>query len=315
MPRKTLDSLAELAKLSPEQVDRFFAQCDPVAVVGLIDETPDHELGRLVLVDHIRMPAVHHILDRLSEFAIPDRIANVKGVVHFRVTVPNKTDEVHGLLFEGGTVRVTPPAERDPHVVISTDALSFLRLISGGKNAALLLLGGSLFVKGDEALALRVGGVFQVPGQPGVAVDPAEVDPVAVARVLRHVKDKDLRDVMASGFRPVVLEQVFAHFPEFLDTRKAAKQELSIGFKITGRPDGDVDRYVVHVAAGTCTVVDEPGEDEQPDATITVSGADFLKLVTGHLNPVIGVVRGTLKVKGEVTAALALHKIMNIPGS
>ncbi|MGN6129736.1 MAG: SCP2 sterol-binding domain-containing protein, partial [Nocardioidaceae bacterium] len=177
---------------------------------------------------------------------------------------------------------------------------------------ARLRLGGGWRVVGAEALARAVGGVFQVPGKPGVPVDPAAVDPEQVARVLEHAKDAHLREVMTGGFRDVVLEQVFARFPEFLDRRKAAQHTLHVGFTITGRSDGGVDRYTVHVVDGVCRV--EAGGAEGRDATITLSGADFLKLVTGHLNPVMGVMRGALKVRGDVSRALLLHKIMRIPG-
>ena len=72
-----------------------------------------------------------------------------------------------------------------------------------------------------------------------------------------------------------------------------------------------MDRYVVRVSDGACRV--EP-DVRGRDATITVSGGNFLKLVTGHLNPVMGVMRGQLKVRGDVSTALALHKLMRIPG-
>ena len=68
---------------------------------------------------------------------------------------------------------------------------------------------------------------------------------------------------------------------------------------------------VVEVREGACQV--SPGGRAR-DATLVLDGAAFLKLVTGHLNPVVGVMRGALKVRGDVTAGLALHKIMRIPG-
>ena len=49
------------------------------------------------------------------------------------------------------------------------------------------------------------------------------------------------------------------------------------------------------------------------DATITVEGADFLRLATGQLHPVRGVLTGALKVKGERTKALALNAVMVPP--
>lgn len=308
----SLTSLLQLADLPAAEVDRFFAEEDPERIVALVDAASDEDLRRLVDRVEVRDAAVHHVLHRLGEFAIPDRLGKVNGVVEFAVDVPKGPQERHALVFDGHTVAVLEGDAPQVDVTIETEILDFVRLISGGVNAALLLLGGRLRVVGDESLALAVGGVFQVPGKPGVAVDPAEVDPEQVARVLKHARDGHLKEVMAGGFREVVLEQVFARFPDFLDARKAARHSLHVGFTITGRPDGEVDRYVVHVVDGACRV--DPGSTEGRDATITVSGADFLKLVTGHLNPVMGVMRGSLKVRGDVSRALLLHKIMRIPG-
>jgi putative sterol carrier protein len=307
----TLSSVADLARLSPEDVDRFFAEEDPEAIVALVDAASDEELGRLVRLHHVRDAAVHHVLHRLGEFAIPERLARVSGVVEFVVDVPKGEAERHALVFDGHEVGVLEGQATQVDVTIETSALDFVRLISGGCNAALLLLGGRLRVVGDEALALAVGGVFQVPGKPGVAVDPAEVDPEQVAGVLKQVRQAHLEEVMRGGFRPVVLEQVFSRLPEYLDERRSGHHAVSVGFVITGRPDGAADRYAVHVADGACRV--EPGGDGR-DATITLGGADFLRLVTGNLNPVMGVMRGHLKVRGDVSAALRLHKLMRIPG-
>ena len=307
----SLTSVAQLSGLTPDEVDRFFAEEQPEVIVRLVDAAPDDQLRSLLATAHLRDAAVHHVLNRLEEFAIPDRLRQVNGVVEFVVEVPKGVAERHALVFDGHTVGVLEGDVADPDVTIETGILDFVRLVSGGKNAALLLLGGRLRVVGDEALALAVGGVFQVPGKPGVAVDPAEVDPEQVAVVLKQVGDGHLRRVMSGGFRAVVLDQVFTRFPQFLDQDKAAGRRLSVGFTITGRPDGGADRVVVHVADGACRV--EP-DGAARDATITLSGESFLKLVTGNLNPVLGVMRGALKVRGDVTTALELHKIMRVPG-
>jgi putative sterol carrier protein len=46
---------------------------------------------------------------------------------------------------------------------------------------------------------------------------------------------------------------------------------------------------------------------------VTCEGHDFLRLATGHLNPVYGVLRGHLKVKGDQTKALQLSSVLDIP--
>jgi putative sterol carrier protein len=118
---------------------------------------------------------------------------------------------------------------------------------------------------------------------------------------------------MASGFRPIVLEEVFRRFPDFVDTGKASRLRLSVGFRIGGRGDGEVDRYVVHLADGACTIETGPPEGQRRDATITLDGADFLRLATGQLHPVRGVLTGALKVKGDRAKALALNAVMVPP--
>lgn len=306
-------SALELADLPADEVDRFFATEEPERIVDLVGALSDRDLGRLVGIEHLREAAVRRVLDRLGEFAVPGPLAEVKGVVEFRVDVPKGRPERHALLFDGGGVVPVPVAEHDPDVVVSMAALDFVRMVSGGRNAALLLLGDRLRVEGDERLALLVGGVFQVPGRPGVAVDPSEVDPEQVAVVLRGVKDAHLDRVMSGGFREVVLSQVFERLPEFLDQAKAAARRITVAFRIDGRPDGGSDRVTVYVDRGTCRTERDAGGDR--DATLVLGGTQFLKLVTGHLNPVTAVVRGELKVKGDLNAALTLYRIMRIPGT
>lgn len=310
MPEAT--TLTDLAALSPAQAESYFAEEDAEVLVALVGDASDEELRHLVGTPHVRRAAVRHILGRLDEFAVEERLAEVDGVVEFCIDVPDDEPERHGLVFAGGSLSVAEPGGYQPDVTLALGAFEFARLVTGGENAALLLLADRLQVTGDADLALRVGGVFRVPGRPGVAVDPADVDPAQVAQILGTVSDEHLRAVMGGGFRDVILEQVFDRFPEFLDTEKARKHRMSVGFTIGGRSDGESDRYVVHVADGACRV--EPG-GEGREATIVADGANFLKLVTGHLNPVMGVMRGALKVRGDVAAALTLHKIMRIPGS
>jgi putative sterol carrier protein len=122
-----------------------------------------------------------------------------------------------------------------------------------------------------------------------------------------------MKAVMEGGFRPVVLEEVFRRFPEFIDSEKASDLTLTVGFRIGGRKDGEVDRYVVHVADGACTVETDPPKGQQRDATISLDGADFLRLATGQLHPVKGVLTGALKVKGDKGKALALNAVMVPP--
>src|SRR6476619_452291 len=198
MPR--VNSALDLLEHTPDQADAFFATEDAERVVGLVDALTDRELARLVDVPHLRTSAVRHVLGRLGEFALPAPLAEVEGVVEFRVDVPQGPPEVHVLVFDGEGVAAAPAGTRRPDVTIGLAALDFVRMVSGGRNAALLLLGDRLRVDGDEQLALRVGGVFRVPGRPGVAVDPSAVDPEPAAAMLKGVKARTPARRSPGGF-------------------------------------------------------------------------------------------------------------------
>ena len=250
------------------------------------------------------------MLDRLHEYAIADRLATLEGTM----LIDLDEGACHALDFGGGrlTVRhdLAPGTAAD--VVLRAQPVPFLRLVSGERNAGLEYLAGRLDIVGDCDLALAVGGIFKVPGTCDVAVDPRSLDPVDVATVLGTVSPAHLASVMTSGFRDVVLDEIFRRLPEFVNHRKARRADLTIGFRLLGRPDGEVERYVVRVEDGEVTV-GQGEESEQRDATITCDAADFLRLATGHLSAVKGVMRGQLKVRGDKGKALQLSGLMDIP--
>ena len=317
-----MSSLTEmLSGLEPDELDHFFHETDAEKIVELVATASDRELERLLCDDPVRSAAVGSVLARLHEYAVLERLVEVRGSVAFRLRTPRKGEETYLLLFERRELTVVPPPGSHeagvPEVTITCGMLEFVRLVTGGANAALLHLANRLAIDGDELLALEVGGVFRVPGKDGVAVDPKSLDPVDVAVAIAKVKDSHLHAVMSGALREVVLTEVFRRLPDYVDREKARPHDLAVGFKIGGRADGGVDRYVVRLCGGQVSVerVDDAADGPDRDATIALSGAQFLKLVTGHLNPVTGVMRGQLKVRGDVRAALTFSGLMEIPSA
>jgi putative sterol carrier protein len=303
--------LDRFSVMSAHEVNDFFRSSDVLEITEVIRSASDDDLRALLDLEHFRAEGVVAILDRFAEFADAERLAEITGVVRFELARSRKDVERHTARFEAGTVKLDAGAE--PDVTISADIVDFVRLVTGQSNAALLYLGAALAIEGEEMLALAVGSVFTVPGSNRAAVDPSALDPVDVATAVATTSGKHMKSVMEGGFRSIVLEEVFRRFPEFIDAEKAGTLKLSVGFRIGGRKDGEVDRYVVHVADGVCTIETDPPEGQRRDATITLEGADFLRLATGQLHPVRGVLTGALKVKGDRTKALALNAVMVPP--
>jgi putative sterol carrier protein len=303
--------LTTLATLDVAAAQRLFADTPAEELVDGVRALDDDALWSLLDRDEIRPVAVTGILARLHEYAVPAMLERVEGRVGLVLDRRSKVLETHVLSCSGGELRLTDDA--DPvDVTLRTSVVRFIRLISGEHNAGLEYLSGHLDIDGDADLALAVGGMFRVPGSEEVAVDPRTLDPVDVAVALGEVDSRHLKKVMASGFRPVVLEEIFRRLPEFVNQRKAATTRLDIGFRLLGNPSGEVERYHVSIDAGTATVT--AGEEGQRrDATISCEGHDFLRLATGHLNPVAGVLKGTLKVKGDKAKALHLSSLIDFP--
>jgi putative sterol carrier protein len=304
--------IEQLATMSESEVREFFRTSDVLEITTVVRDATDEQLTRLIEIDHLRSEAVGAILARFPEFADAGRLGEIEGVVRFDLVHRKKKHaERHTVRFTAGSVALEPDVE--PEVTISAELLDFVRLVTGQSNAALLYLGGRLGIDGHAMLALAVGSVFTVPGSGVAAVDPTSLDPVEVATAVATTSVKHMRSVMEGDFRPIVLEEVFRRFPEFIDTGKAEGLELTIGFRIGGRLDGEVDRYVVHVRDGACAVETDPPEGQRRDATVIIDGADFLRLALGQMHPVRGVLTGSMKVKGDRAKALALNAVMVPP--
>jgi len=306
--------LQQLRTASRDDASAFFAEVDPETLVTAVRATSDEELLALMARDEVRPAAVEGILARLHEYAVAERLAELRGIVRFDLERRGTLLERHGLAFDGGSMtllRDLSGTERTD-VVLRTSLLRFVRIVSGERNAGLEYLRGKLDIDGDAMLALGVGGIFRVPGTGAVAVDPRALDPVDVATALGEVSHDHLKKVMMSGFRPVVLGEIFRRLPDYLNPGKAARVDLTIGFRLLGNPEGEIERYVVRVAGGVATVeVGDQGEDR--DATVTCEAHDYLRLATGHLNPVTAVLKGQLKVRGDKAKALRLSSVIDIP--
>jgi putative sterol carrier protein len=60
-----------------------------------------------------------------------------------------------------------------------------------------------------------------------------------------------------------------------------------------------------------CSTRNEPSHD--PRVTLTLSGEQFLKLVSGNSSPAIMFITGKMKLDGDIGFAAALSKIFNMP--
>jgi alkyl sulfatase BDS1-like metallo-beta-lactamase superfamily hydrolase len=118
---------------------------------------------------------------------------------------------------------------------------------------------------------------------------------------------------MRSPARRVLLETIFWQMPRHIDPRTAKGMNCTIRWRITGRSDGEADVYDLEFTDGNCRVVRGPG-DSPPKLTITVDGAEFLRLATGNSDPVKAYFTGRVALAGDVMVAAKASSLFRLPG-
>ncbi|MCU1677809.1 MAG: hypothetical protein JWM93_2567, partial [Frankiales bacterium] len=283
-PPTTLDALVALATADPHAVS-------PAELAAVVAATPLERL-RTAARGALRDLAIDVVLGRLTEFVDPGRWTGDPVRLALRLTGrADGGEDVVVLSLDGVTASATrvqdgPAADLE----IAADALDLLLLVTGQEHPALLFLRGGLHLQGDPNVAIAAAGCFHVPGLvlgggngDRADLDPLAIDAAAVARVVKDLSDRELRERMAGGVRDVILGEIFARFADHLRRDRTAAVEAAIAWRITGREDGVPDQYVTLIDRGSVRLL-EPGTT-QPRVSIQVEAADFLRLVTGNANP------------------------------
>jgi len=312
---RTIDALVALAARDPAGVT-------PADLAATVAATPPSVL-RDAARGELRDLAIDVVLGRLTEFVDPARWTGDPIRLALRLTGRGDgRDDVVVLTLDGASATAArgdagPAAD----LQITADALDLLLLVTGQEHPALLFLRGGLRLTGDPRLAIAAAGCFHVPGLrpadrtgPGAGrgdMDPLAIDANAVARVVKDLGDKDLRERMAGGVRDVILGEIFARFADHLRRERTADLEAAVAWRITGREDGTPDEYVTVIDHGSVRLA-EPGSIK-PRVSIQVDAADFLKLVTGNANPTMMFMRRKITVRGDLGFAAQLTGMFVIP--
>jgi putative sterol carrier protein len=147
-----------------------------------------------------------------------------------------------------------------------------------------------------------------------MAIDPQTIHGLPAADFVALVKrtsDKEIEADFAGEHREALLDKVFARFPDQFQPEKAAGRSARIDFRVTGGPDGGSDTYSVVVEDGVCTIDKHP--TAEPDVSLMMGPAEFLKLITGTGNPAMMFMMGKIKARGDIGLATALANWFQTP--
>lgn len=140
----------------------------------------------------------------------------------------------------------------------------------------------------------------------------ATMSPEHFAQTVKQMSDREVSEVMRGERRIPTLEGILARFPALFRADRAQGVVTTTQFRITGGPDERPhDTYEVVIDDGDCRVAEQPGDDY--DVSLMMAPPEFFKLVTGRTNPTMLVMRGKLKVKGDIAAAAKFASMFDIP--
>ena len=132
-------------------------------------------------------------------------------------------------------------------------------------------------------------------------------------RLVRDAPPERLAQVMRSPARKPLLDGIFWQMPKQLDETQAKGVNASIRWCLTGRADGGTDIYQLELEAGRAKVIRGDGGPE-PRLTITLDGVDFLRLISGNLDPMQAYFKGQIVLAGDIMVAAKLASLFRMPG-
>jgi putative sterol carrier protein len=98
--------------------------------------------------------------------------------------------------------------------------------------------------------------------------------------------------------------EVFAQLPQAFLAEKAGDLRATFQFHLSGEGGGD---WAVHIADRTCTVVE--GVADKSDVTVRMAAADYVKMTTGELQPLVAFMQGKIRLQGDMNLAMKLQEL------
>lgn len=137
----------------------------------------------------------------------------------------------------------------------------------------------------------------------------ADLKAEGLARWVSTASDQRLQSVMRSRLRGVLLWQIFRTIRQ--RAQPDPRLNAVVEFRITGRRDGNIDRYQLTLTDGRCKTSRRVGR--RAALTLELAPVAFLRLVGGVTSPPRLLVTRQLTLRGDLRLAVALPTALRIP--
>jgi hypothetical protein len=129
---------------------------------------------------------------------------------------------------------------------------------------------------------------------------------------LHQTPDERLARLMRSRVRRAILEGIFWQMPRYLDPGRATGVNAAVLWRIAGRPNGETDDFRVMIAHGRAQVA-RGSSGDRPVVTMTIDGVDFLRLISGSLDPMQAYFGGKIELAGDIMFAAKMGGLFRMP--
>jgi hypothetical protein len=130
--------------------------------------------------------------------------------------------------------------------------------------------------------------------------------------LLDRTPDERLARLMRSPARKPILEAIFWQMPRYLDRERAVGVNAAVLWRITGRPNGTTDDFQLRIADMRASVA-RGSHGEPAIATMTIDGVDFLRLISGALDPMQAYFGGKIELAGDIMFAAKVGGLFRMP--
>lgn len=145
--------------MSDPQVDP--SNITPEQFAQLVRGASDDEIGST-----IRSAGTEQVLDKIfdgmQQRFLPDKAQGVDAVILFVIT-DDGTEHPYALRVADGTCEIDKTKPDGPKTTITTDVVSFAKLVAGAAEGPQLFMTGKLRVAGDLMFSQRVMTFFERP--------------------------------------------------------------------------------------------------------------------------------------------------------
>ncbi len=100
---------------------------------------------------------------------------------------------------------------------------------------------------------------------------------------------------------------IFAKIPEKFNPENAKDINMVLAFSLSGENGGE---WNININDGKIDV--NEGTAADPTATISMDGDDYVKMMSGDLNPMMAFMSGKIKVDGDLNSVMKMQSIFGM---